>query len=88
MLNSLSFQGINMARSLKLLEGLPIELQEAILQEISIATEAGSKDYGNHYKEINIDGENYTIHKTVLGLIDGLIIQLEMMKNEIRKNNR
>ena len=36
MLNSLSFQGKNMARSLKLLEGLPMELQEAILEEIRI----------------------------------------------------
>ena len=83
MLNSLSFQGKNMARSLKLLEGLPMELQEAILEEISMATEASDKSI---YKEINIDGETFVIHETVLGLIDGLVIQLEKMKNEISAN--
>ena len=83
MLNLISFQGINMARSLKLLEGLPMELQEAILEEISIATDDSIK---NAYKEINIDGETFVIHETVLGLIDGLVIQLEKMKNEISSN--
>ena len=83
MLNSLSFQGKNMARSLKLLEGLPMELQEAILEEISTATDDSDKSI---YKEINIDGETFVIHETVLGLIDGLVIQLEKMKNEISSN--
>ena len=83
MLNLISFQGINMARSLKLLEGLPMVLQEAILEEISIATDDSIK---NAYKEINIDGETFVIHETVLGLIDGLVIQLEKMKNEISSN--
>ena len=83
MLNSLSFQGKNMARSLKLLEGLPMELQEAILEEISMATEDSDK---STYKEINIDGETFVIHETVLGLIDGLVIQLEKMKSEVSAN--
>ena len=83
MLNSLSFQGKNMARSLKLLEGLPIELQEAILEEISLATKDLPKEA---YKEINIDGEIFVIHATVLGLIDGLVVQLEKMKSEISAN--
>ena len=83
MLNSLSFQGKNMARSLKLLEGLPMELQEAILEEISMATEDSDKSI---YKEINIDGETFVIHETVLGLIDGLVIQLEKMKSEVSTN--
>ena len=83
MLNSLSFQGKNMARSLKLLEGLPMELQEAILEEISMATDDSDKSI---YKEINIDGETFVIHETVLGLIDGLVIQLEKMKSEVSAN--
>ena len=83
MLNSLSFQGKNMARSLKLLEGLPMELQEAILEEISMATDDSDKSI---YKEINIDGETFVIHETVLGLIDGLVIQLEKMKSEVSTN--
>ena len=72
-----------MARSLKLLEGLPMELQEAILEEISMATEDSDK---STYKEINIDGETFVIHETVLGLIDGLVIQLEKMKSEVSAN--
>ena len=83
MLNLISFQGKNMARSLKLLEGLPMELQEAILEEISTATDDSDKSI---YKEINIDGETFVINETVLGLIDGLVIQLEKMKNEISAN--
>jgi hypothetical protein len=83
MLNFISFQGKNMARSLKLLEGLPMELQEAILEEISMATEDSDK---STYKEINIDGETFVIHETVLGLIDGLVIQLEKMKSEVSAN--
>ena len=83
MLNFISFQGINMARSLKLLELLPIEFQESILEEISMATDDSDKSI---YKEINIDGETFVIHETVLGLIDGLVIQLEKMKNEISAN--
>ena len=34
----------------------------------------------------NIDGDVYTIHENVLGLIDGLVIELEKMKNEISAN--
>ena len=83
MLNFISFQGKNMARSLKLLEGLPMELQEAILEEISLATEDSDK---STYKEINIDGKIFVIHETVLGLIDGLVIQLEKMKSEVSAN--
>jgi len=83
MLNLISFQGKNMARSLKLLEGLPMELQEAILEEISTATDDSDKSI---YKEINIDGETFVIHETVLGLIDGLVIQLEKMKSEVSTN--
>jgi len=76
-----------MARSLKLLEGLPIELQEAILEEISLATSYQSIDESkDKYREINIDGEVFVIHETVLGLIDGLVIQLEKIKNEISAN--
>jgi len=63
-----------MAKSLKLLEGLPLKLQEAILEEISLATQYNEKD---SYREINIDGNNYIVHETVLGLIDDLILQLE-----------
>ena len=85
MLNFISFQGKNMARSLKLLEGLPMELQEAILEEISLATEDSDK---STYKEINIDGKIFVIHETVLGLIDGLVIQLEKMKSEVSANKR
>ena len=85
MLNLISFQGKNMARSLKLLEGLPMELQEAILEEISTATDDSDKSI---YKEINIDGETFVIHETVLGLIDGLVIQLEKMKNEVSTNKQ
>ena len=48
-----------------------------------MATEDSDK---NTYKEINIDGETFVIHETVLGLIDGLVIQLEKMKNEISAN--
>ena len=70
-----------MARSLKLLESLPIEFQEAILEEVSLATQIDSK-----YKEINIDGDVYVVHENVLGLIDGLIVELEKMKNEVSVN--
>ena len=88
MLNSKSFQGSYMARSLKLLEGLPLELQTAILEELSLMSDSSYADYETSYKEININGNIYVIHETVLGFIDGLILQLEKIKNELTNNKK
>ena len=75
-----SFQGVFMARSLKMLESLPLILQEMILEELSSVP-----DHDNE-EEIQIDGKMYKVPKEVIGLIDGLIVQLEMMKSAIRSN--
>jgi hypothetical protein len=71
-----------MARSLKFLELLPIELQEKVLEELSV-------DGGNSLGEIEIDGKMYKAEEEVLKLIDGLILQLELledMNNNLRKS--
>lgn len=63
-----------MARSLKFLELLPVELQEKVLEELSVD---GSSSLG----EIEIDGKMYKAEEEVLSLIDGLIVQLELLEN-------
>ena len=68
-----------MARSIKSLESLPIELQVSILDEFSLSM--GSEN-------IEIDGKTYTVHKDVVGLIDNLISQLESMRLAISKYKR
>ena len=68
-----------MARSIKSLESLPIELQVSILDELSLST--GSE-------HIEIDGKMYTVHKDVVSLIDNLISQLEKMRSATSKYKR
>ena len=63
-----------MARSLKFLELLPVELQEKVLEELSV-------DGSSSLSEIEIDGKMYKAEKEVLSLIDGLIVQLELLEN-------
>ena len=63
-----------MARSLKFLELLPVELQEKILEELSV-------DGSSSLSEIEIDGKMYKAEEEVLSLIDGLIVQLELLEN-------
>ena len=55
-----------MARSLKFLESLPPELQEKVLEELSVNKSSSLED-------IEIDGKMYKAHKAVLDLIDGLV---------------
>jgi hypothetical protein len=69
-----------MAKSLKVLESLPLSIQEMILEELSNGSDLVDEE------EIRIDGKMYKVHKEVVGLIDGLIIQLEMMKSAIQGN--
>lgn len=68
-----------MARSIKALESLPMELQASILDEFSLSVGA---------ENIEIDGRTYTVHRDVVSLIDNLIAQLEQMKNETSKYKR
>ena len=70
-----------MAKSLKFLELLPLELQEKVLEELSI-------NKSKNLESIEIDGKMYKAEKEVLNLIDGLILQLEMlekMNGKLRK---
>ena len=67
-----------MARSLKFLELLPPELQEKVLEELSINKSSSLED-------IEIDGKMYKAHKAVLDLIDGLVLQLELLEKLNRK---
>jgi len=70
-----------MAKSLKFLELLPLELQEKVLEELSVNNK---KDF----ESIEIDGEVYEAEKEVLELIDGLVVQLEKldrMNKRLRK---
>ena len=75
-----SFQGVFMAKSIKVLESLPLSIQEMILEELSNGSDLVDEE------EIRIDGKMYKVHKEVVSLIDGLIIQLEMMKSAIQGN--
>ena len=68
-----------MARSIKALETLPMELQAGILNELSLSV---------GIEHIEIDGKVYTVHEDVVSLIDNLIAQLEQMKNETSKYKR
>jgi len=70
-----------MAKSLKFLELLPAELQEKVLEELSI-------NKSTALESIEIDGKMYKADKEVLNLIDGLISQLEIlekMNGKLRK---
>ena len=61
-----------MAQSLKFLELLPLELQEKVLEELSMNKK-------KNFESIEIDGERYEAEVEVLELIDGLVIQLERL---------
>jgi hypothetical protein len=61
-----------MAQSLKFLELLPLELQEKVLEELSMNKK-------KNFESIEIDGETYEAEVEVLELIDGLVIQLERL---------
>ena len=70
-----------MAKSLKFLELLTLELQEKVLEELSI-------NKSKNLESIEIDGKMYKADKEVLNLIDGLISQLEIlekMNGKLRK---
>jgi len=67
-----------MAHSLKFLELLPLELQEKVLEELSIHNKA-------QLEEIEIDGKIYKAEQEVLELIDGLVIQLELLEKANKK---
>ena len=67
-----------MAKSLKFLELLPLELQEKVLEELSIHNKA-------QLEEIEIDGKIYKAEQEVLELIDGLVIQLELLEKANKK---
>tara|TARA_R100000656_G_scaffold259_1_gene404 strand:+ start:74 stop:301 length:228 start_codon:yes stop_codon:yes gene_type:complete len=71
-----------MARSLKFLECLPPEIQERVLQELSI------ESVDIVLREVEIDGKTYKAEEEVINLIDGLVLQLELledMNNRLRK---
>ena len=68
-----------MARSLKFLECLPPEVQEKVLQELSI------ESVDIVLREVEIDGKTYKAEEEVINLIDGLVLQLELLEN---MNNR
>ena len=68
-----------MAESLKILESLPLKLQEKILEEFSIL------EVNIILEEIEIDGKMYRAEKEVLKLIDGLVIQLEKLESKINR---
>ena len=64
-----------MARSLKFLECLPPEIQEKVLQELSI------ENVDIVLREVEIDGKMYKAEEEVVNLIDGLVLQLELLEN-------
>ena len=64
-----------MARSLKFLECLPPEIQEKVLQELSI------ESVDIVLREVDIDGKMYKAEEEVVNLIDGLVLQLELLEN-------
>tara|TARA_Y100001951_G_scaffold102477_1_gene109222 strand:+ start:258 stop:485 length:228 start_codon:yes stop_codon:yes gene_type:complete len=64
-----------MARSLKFLECLPPEIQEKVLQELSI------ESVDIVLREVEIDGKMYKAEEEVVNLIDGLVLQLELLEN-------
>ena len=64
-----------MARSLKYLECLPPEIQEKVLQELSI------ESVDIVLREVEIDGKMYKAEEEVINLIDGLVLQLELLEN-------
>jgi len=71
-----------MAKSLKFLECLPLEVQEKVLQELSI------ESVDIVLREVEIDGKTYKAEEEVINLIDGLVLQLELledMNNRLRK---
>jgi len=68
-----------MAKSLKFLECLPLEVQEKVLQELSI------ESVDIVLREVEIDGKTYKAEEEVINLIDGLVLQLELLEN---MNNR
>ena len=68
-----------MAESLKILESLPLELQEKLLEEFSVL------EVNIVLEEIEIDGKMYRAEKEVLKLIDGLVIQLEKLESKINR---
>jgi|TARA_R100001530_G_C4313521_1_gene153700 hypothetical protein len=71
-----------MAKSLKFLECLPPEVQEKVLQELSI------ESVDIVLREVEIDGKTYKAEEEVINLIDGLVLQLELledMNNRLRK---
>jgi len=68
-----------MAKSLKFLECLPLEVQEKVLQELSI------ESVDIVLREVEIDGKTYKAEEEVIDLIDGLVLQLELLEN---MNNR
>ena len=68
-----------MAKSLKFLECLPPEVQEKVLQELSI------ESVDIVLREVEIDGKTYKAEEEVINLIDGLVLQLELLEN---MNNR
>tara|TARA_R110002020_G_C15891485_1_gene740132 strand:- start:398 stop:625 length:228 start_codon:yes stop_codon:yes gene_type:complete len=71
-----------MARSLKFLECLPPEIQEKVLQELSI------ESVDIVLREVEIDGKTYKAEEEVINLIDGLVLQLELLEdinNRLRK---
>ena len=71
-----------MAKSLKFLECLPPEIQEKVLQELSI------ESVDIVLREVEIDGKTYKAEEEVIDLIDGLVLQLELledMNNRLRK---
>jgi len=71
-----------MAKSLKFLECLPFEIQEKVLQELSI------ERVNIVFSEVEIDGKMYKAEEEVIDLIDGLVLQLELLEdinNRLRK---
>ena len=64
-----------MAKSLKFLECLPPEIQEKVLQELYI------ESVDIVLREVEIDGKMYKAEEEVVNLIDGLVLQLELLEN-------
>ena len=68
-----------MAESLKILESLPLKIQEKLLEELSVL------EVNIVLEEIEIDGKMYRAEKEVLKLIDGSVIQLEKLESKINR---
>ena len=68
-----------MAESLKILESLPLKLQEKLLEELSVL------EVNIVLEEIEIDGKMYRAEKEGLRLIDGLVMQLERLESKMNK---